>query len=153
MTRSHAVSSFKSRIFDKSSQMSSRISPLLNKKPNGFFFSFFLKRLIWGMNSSKYIIRLWHVRRLQLFSVINPVFYWHATGMLEGISSALNGSSIFCFFFLINFQCNLWQNLRMRIWRVGSISLNQDLLSLTDRWYQLFPWWVVSYIFEARGPS
>lgn len=30
MTRSHAVSSFKSRIFDKSSHMSFRISPPLN---------------------------------------------------------------------------------------------------------------------------
>lgn len=116
MTRSHAVSSFKSWIFDKSSHMSSRISPLLNKKPGGFFF---LKRLIWGMNSSKYIIRFWHVRRLQLFSVINPVFYWHATGMLEGISSASNGSSISSFF-VINFQCNLWQKLRMRIWGWGA---------------------------------
>lgn len=110
MTGSHAVSSFKTWIFDKSSHMSSKIWPLLNKKPGGFFFSF-LKRLIWGMNSSKYIIRLWHVQSLHLFSVINPVFYWHATGMLEGISSALNPSSKF-YFFVINFQCNLWQKLR-----------------------------------------
>lgn len=71
----------------------------LTKNPVDFFF---LKRVVWGMNSSKYIMRFWHVQRLQLliFSVINSVFlYWHAMGNLGGICSALNQSSYLCGFF------------------------------------------------------
>lgn len=117
---------------------------------------FFLERVTWGMNSSKYIMRFWHVQRLQLFSVINPAFYWHAMGNYGRICSSLSQSSHLCWLLLLLFISIVVydKSLRMTSWGWGAeVWIKICFPYQTDHSYNLFPWWAVASMFENRGFS
>ena len=85
------------------------------------------------MNSSKYIMRFWHVQRLPLFSVINPAFYWHAMGNFGRICSSLSQSSHLCWFLFIS-KVVYDKSLRMMSWGWGAeVWIIRDLFSLSNR--------------------